>query len=392
MALELGFIALADAAPLIVAKARGYFGEEGLDVALHREVSWATIRDKVAAGVFQGAHMLAPMALAANMGVGSEPTPLIVPMALNAHGASLGISRALAAEMERFLPEAPLDVAALAAVVAARAASGRPAVSFATVFPYSMHAYMLRYWAASGGVDPDRDIRIVVAAPTAIAARLKSGEIDGFCVGAPWGAMCEADSAARIALRAATFWPGGPDKVLGLSQSWADADPAATMALVRALIRAAVWADAPENAAELAKLLSRREWLDAPATLIGRALASGPDQIRFARHAALYPWRSHAAWILSQQMRWGQIGAGIDASTALACYRPDVFRAACLDAGINAPSTDSKIEGAHDRPWNQPGLRGSIPMTADLILGGGAFDPERLHEYAAGFAISRLGS
>ena len=224
-ALDLGFIALTDAAPLIVAKTHGLFADEGLDVRLHREVSWATIRDKVAAGVFQGAHMLAPMAIATNLGVGSERAQMVVPMSLNAHGAGIGVSAALADEMAQADPAAPLSATALARAVAERRKGGKPAISFAVVFPYSMHNYMLRFWAAGAGVDPDDDIRIVVAPPTAIAARLKSGEIDGFCVGAPWGALCEAESGAKIALHAADFWPGGPDKVLGVSGAWADREP-----------------------------------------------------------------------------------------------------------------------------------------------------------------------
>jgi ABC-type nitrate/sulfonate/bicarbonate transport system substrate-binding protein len=380
-AIDLGFIALTDAAPLIVAKARGLFAEEGLDVSLHREVSWATIRDKVAAGLHQGAHMLAPLAIATNLGAGSEPAPLIVPMSLNAHGASLGVSSALAEEMGTDLsPEA------LARAVGARRARGLPAVSFAVVFPYSMHNYMLRFWAASAGVDPDADIRITVAPPTAIAARLKSGEIDGFCVGAPWSDLCQAESGARVVLEAASFWPGGPDKALGLSKPWADREPRQALDLVRALIRAALWCDAPENAVELAMLLSKREHLDAPASLIARSLG----QIRFARHAALHPWRSHAAWIASQMLRWRQLDPATTPEAALACYRPDLFRAAASDAGFNAPLADSKLEGAHGEPWALAGARGPVPMAADSILGGTPFDPESPAAYAASFDISRL--
>lgn len=380
-AIDLGFIALTDAAPLIVAKAHGLFAGEGLDVSLHREVSWATIRDKVATGLYQGAHMLAPLAIATNLGVGSERAALEVPMALNAHGASLGVSAALAAEMGGVLtPEA------LAKVVAARRDRSAPAISFAVVFPYSAHSYMLRYWAAQGGVDPDADIRLTVAPPTAIAARLKSGEIDGFCVGAPWGDLCQSESGACIALEAGDFWPGGPDKVLGLSQSWAHREPSQVLALVRALIRAALWADAPENAAELAGLLAHRDHLDVSPDLI----ASGLGRIRFARHATLHPWRSHAAWIASQMIRWGQLDPSTSLQVANACYRPDLFRAAAGDIGFNAPLADSKPEGAHDQRWELAGVKGPISMAADMLPDGRPFDVDNLRAYAAGFAITRV--
>jgi ABC-type nitrate/sulfonate/bicarbonate transport system substrate-binding protein len=389
--LDLGFIALTDAAPLIVAKAHGLFEAEDLDVTLHREASWATIRDKVAAGVFQGAHMLAPMAIATSMGIGSERAPLTVPMSLNAHGAAIGVSATLAAEMAEADPAGPLSGNALAGAVAARRARGKPAISFAVVFPYSMHNYMLRFWVAAAGIDPDDDIRIVVAPPTAIAARLKSGEIDGFCVGAPWGALCEAESSARIALHAADFWPGGPDKVLGVSTTWANREPAQMLALMRALIRAALWADDEANDAELAALLARPEWLNAPEALIAQRLGPGaPSSLRFARHATLYPWRSQAAWIVSQMIRWGQAPADTDLDAAIACYRPDLFRQASAAVGLDAPLADSKVEGAHDTTWSTDGAAGSIAMTPDRVLGHLEFSQDRTRDYAASFQITRV--
>lgn len=389
-ALDLGFIALTDAAPLIVAQAHGLFADEGLDVSLHREVSWATIRDKVAAGVFQGAHMLAPMAIATNLGIGSERAPVLVPMSLNAHGAGIGVSAMLADEMAQVAPAEPLSATALARAIAERRKAGKPAISFAVVFPYSMHNYMLRFWAASAGIDPDEDIRIVVAPPTAIAARLKSGEIDGFCVGAPWDALCEAESGAKVALHAADFWPGGPDKVLGVSGAWADRKPEHLLALMRALMRGAQWADDRANAGDLSVLLARAEWLNAPDRLIVQRLApDAPQSLRFAKHASLHPWRSHAAWIVSQMIRWGQAPADMDLDTAIDCYRPDLFRKAAADAGLNAPVADSKIEGAHDTVWSLDGRDGPIEMTADRLPGRTKFAPARAAEYAASFKITR---
>jgi two-component system, oxyanion-binding sensor len=384
MMLELGFVALTDAAPLVIARERGFFREEDLDVSLHREVSWATVRDKLAAGVFHGAHLLAPLAIAMRLGVGSDPAKIIAPMSLNAHGATIGVSAGLAEEM------AEVSAGGLARAAAARLKCGAPAITFGVVFPYSMHTYMLRYWAASAGLDPDRDIRIVTAPPTSILDRLQSGSIDGFSVGAPWGAVCEEQCAARIALEAADFWPGAPDKVLGLSQTWADQEPAASQALLRALLRASVWADAPENQNELAGILSQPHYLDAPASLIAKRLGRSEKGIRFAKGAAFFPWRSHAAWIFSQMLRWGQVETGTTISQALECYRPDLIRAAASDLGISAPLADSKVEGACDGPSALPGSRGPIPMFRDAFMDGTRFDPDSPHDYAAGFAITRL--
>jgi NitT/TauT family transport system ATP-binding protein/nitrate/nitrite transport system substrate-binding protein len=330
-AIDLGFIALTDAAPLIVAAERGFFEAEDLRVTLRREVSWATLRDKVAAGFYEGAHMLAPAVLAANLDAGGRPAPLIAPLSLNAHGATIGVSDRLAAEMQAHAPEA--GARALASVVAERRTQGRPAVSFAVVFAYSIHNYMLRAWVASAGLDPDNDIRIVTAPPTAIAGRLRAEEIDGFGVGAPWGALCENESGARIVLDASAFWPGGPDKLLGLSAPWASREPEAALALTRAVLRAAIWADAPENAGALALLLSGAAYVGAPAELIARRLnPHAPDRIRFA--SAAHPRPAHARWIVSQMVRWRQAAPDSDFQPALDAYRPDMFHRAAEAVGL----------------------------------------------------------
>jgi two-component system, oxyanion-binding sensor len=383
LSLDLGFVALTDAAPLIVAKERGLFAEEGLDVTLHREVSWATVRDKLSAGMFQGAHLLAPLAIATRLGLGAEASNVIAPMSLNAHGAGIGVSSQLAEEMNGGSAQD------LAQAVGRRLERGDPQVMFATVYPYSMHTYMLRYWAASAGLDPDRDIRIVTAPPTAIVDRLKAGAIDGFVVGAPWGAVCEALCGAKVVLHAAEFWPGGPDKVLGLSEGWATHEPAAAQALLRSLLRAAAWADNPDNAGELATTLSASTYLAAPADLIAKRLGREATGLRFSRSAASFPWRSHAAWIFSQMLRWGQARQP-ETRLALDCYRPDLFRTAADDLGISAPLTDSKIEGGHDTDWALPGSLGPIPMARDLLMDGTPFDVDSLRDYAAGFAITRV--
>lgn len=360
-ALDLGFVALTDAAPLIVASTRGFFEEEGLRVTLRREVSWATIRDKVAAGFYEGAHMLAPAVLAANLGAGSERADMIAPLSLNAHGAALGVSKTLAAEMADGDAAEPLSAAGLAKATAARRGRGAPAPGFAIVFPFSMHNYMLRAWAASAGLDPDRDLRIVVAPPTAVAGRLHSGEIDGFCVGAPWAALCERDSGACIALEAGAFWPGGPDKVLGLSGAWAKREPEAALALTRAVLRASMWADAPENTPALAQLLAGPDFIDAPAALIARKLgASNKTNLRFAREGAPFPSPAHACWMLSQMLRWRQIEPTADFTRAINSYRPDMAKLAASTIGAKPPLANGSplapVLGAEDAAFDAASL------------------------------------
>lgn len=368
--LVLGFVPLADCASLAVAKEKGLFAAEGLNVALSREPSWANIRDKVQLGLLDGAHMLGPMALASSLGAGGERVPVIAPLALNLNGSAVTVSVALAAEMRALDPASmavrPRTAAPLRAVVERRRQDGQPPLVFAVVFPFSMHAYELRYWLADSGVDPDLDIRLVVAPPPRMASQLRAGQIDGFCVGAPWNTVSEAEGTGEIVIRATEIWPNGPDKVLGLALNWAERRPDIVQALLRSLIRAAAWADAPENRPELAAILARADYVGAPRDLLEHSL----QDVVFHRDFAGFPWTSHAAWFVSQMVRWGQVAPGPGlASVAAGVYRPDLFRAAAADVGAATPSAQAKL--------------------VDPFLDGRSFDPADLEAYVAGFGIRR---
>jgi ABC-type nitrate/sulfonate/bicarbonate transport system substrate-binding protein len=405
--LRLGFIALNDCAPLVVAREQGFFEAEGLNVTLSREASWANIRDKVAVGALDGGHMLGPMTLAASMGVGGERTPMTVPLSLNLNGSAVTVSVALADALRAVDPEGmaqhPRTARPLARLVEARRAFGDRPLTFAVVFPYSMHNYELRYWLAQAGIDPDRDVRLVVVPPAAMGERLHKGDIDGFCVGAPWNALAVAQGAGEILIYASDFWRVGPDKVFGVTRAWAGANPAALQAVVRALLRAAAWADAPENRAPLAALLSSPAYVGAPQEIIAQSLVGSPpytsggetganlDYLIYHRYAASFPWRSHALWFLTQMLRWGQIGPEVDLkAVAASVYRPDLFRTAAAQIGERAPLVDDKAEGGHAEPWVLEQATGPIPMAPDLYFDGRVFDPRQTEAYAAGFSVSRL--
>ena len=345
--LRLGFIPLADCAPLAVADAMGFFQAEGLQVTLVREASWATIRDKVQARLLDGAHMLGPMPLASTLGVGGERSHLIAPMALNLNGSAISVSRGLADRMRMLDPEAmserPVTAQALKRVVHERRAARAPPLTLAAVFPFSTHAYALRHWLAEAGIDPDADVRLVITPPPRMTGQLRSGEIDGFCVGAPWNAAAEADGSGEILVRTREIWPGAPDKVLGVSAAFAEHEPEALQGLLRALIKAAAWADEAENRPALARLLARPEYVGEPEPLLARSLVEAPEAIFFHLADANVPWLDHAVWFLGQMRRWGQIGPDVDApATAAAVYRPDLYRRAAEDSGVRAPSGDWK--------------------------------------------------
>uniref|UniRef100_B0T0K6 Nitrate transporter n=1 Tax=Caulobacter sp. (strain K31) TaxID=366602 RepID=B0T0K6_CAUSK len=374
--LTLGFIPLTDCAPLVVAKAQGFFAEEGLEVALSREASWATIRDKVAVGALDGAHMLAPMALAAGLGEGLAAAPMLAPLALNQNGSAITVSTRLAGKLREIDPEAmatPLTTAqALARFVERRRDQGAPLLTFAVVFPQSMHNYALRYWLAQAGIDPDRDVRLVVTPPPRMVEHLRSGDIDGFCVGAPWNAVAMDEGLGEVLIKASQFWPGGPDKVFGLTAVWAERHPDELRAALRALIRASAWTDEAGNHAELVALLSRADHVGVEPEALARALKT---EIVFHRDAAGLPRREHALWFLSQMVRWGQVGRDVDLdAVADRVYRPDLFREAALSLG---PVFEPAMVFADAAP------------APSALFDGKPFDPADARGYAASFAIGR---
>lgn len=401
--LRLGFIALSDCAPLVIAREKGFFETEGLSVELSREVSWANIRDKVAMGALDGAHMLAPLPLAVNLGVSGEQTRMIAPLSLNLNGSAITVSKALAEAMRAAAPEVmaarPRLADAMRPIIVGRAAAGAPPLTFAVVFPFSIHNYQLRYWLAAGGIDPDRDVRIVVTPPARMTARLAQGDIDGFCVGAPWSAQAVADGHGETVIHASEIWRAGPDKVFGLTEGWAERHPETLGAILRALIQAGIWADAPEHRRELATILSHPRYVDAPEHVLARslpglaaegALHDSADDIIYHRFAAGFPWRSHAVWFLSQMIRWGQVPADIDiAAVAATAYRPDLYRAAARELGIPAPVVDEKVEGLHSGAWVLDEATAQISMSPDLFLDGRPFDAAQPLGYAADGAFGR---
>jgi NitT/TauT family transport system ATP-binding protein/nitrate/nitrite transport system substrate-binding protein len=314
--LRLGFVALNDAAAMIVAEAQGLFADEGLEVELVREVSWATIRDKVDVGALDGAHMLAPMALAT--GAGGELKPLVAPMALNLNGPAVTLSSRLAGVVGA-------DGAAdgLARLVARRREEGASPITLAVVFPYSTHNYLLRDWLSRAGIDPDRDVRLTVAPPARMTELLTSGVVEGFCVTEPWGAAAVAAGAGVTAVRASHLWPRTPDKVLAVTEAWAAGHPDVLQALIRALLRGAAWAEA--NRPELAEMLAQPRYVGAPAAVIAPSLA---DMIFHADEASA-PDPAHAAWLLEQMARWGHLPVTADAGQiAGRVYRPDLYATA----------------------------------------------------------------
>ena len=390
--LRLGIIPLIDCAPIVLADVLGCFERYGLEVDIRRESSWATIRDKVALGLLDAAQMLAPMPLAATLGIDSVRAPMIAAMTLDLNGNAITLSEALwreiACESPRMAHTRPLDARALVPVIRRRAETGTAPVTLASVFPFSSHSYQLRLWLSAGGIDPDRDVRLTVVPPPHTIAHLSAGTIDGYCVGEPWNQQAVALGIGRIAATGYDIWQAMPEKVLGTTEVWARRHPRTLIALIKALTEACAWLDEPANRAEAAHILASPRYVNVPVEAIERSLLGSylyargtdprplPDFHVFHRYAANFPWRSHADWFLQQMQRWGQVTNGVDLpAIADRVFRCDLYRTAAAELDLPCPLQDRKIEGAHADPWVLAADDHAIAMGADAFLDGTIFDP-----------------
>ncbi|MBI1195573.1 MAG: nitrate ABC transporter substrate-binding protein [Gammaproteobacteria bacterium] len=395
----LGIMALTDCAVLAVAKEKGFFAQQGLDVRLSKEASWASVRDKVAVGELDGAQMLAPMPIAATLGIGPLKVPMITAFSLGLNGNAITITESLARRMSEADPNAMDSPISAASALKQVIAGLERKLVFAHVYPYSGHNYELRYWLAAAGIDPDEDVRLVVIPPAQMVNHLKEGTIDGYCVGEPWNGQAISSDIGRTLVTSYELWNNKPEKVFGVTQAWHDKYPGTHQAILVAMLKAAEWADRMDNRWELAEILCGKDYVDAPlgvvsASLLGnlRALCRRPaeplfDFNVFFRYAASYPWRSHAAWFISQMYRWGQLDEAVDiVRAARDVYRPDLYCRAAEFAGVHCPHIDTKTEGSHETNWVLDG----IEMGRDLFFDGSLFDPTKVVDYIRGFEVNRL--
>jgi two-component system, oxyanion-binding sensor len=343
--LRIGFIPLVDAAALIVAVDKGFAAAEGLDVTLVREVSWSNVRDKLNIGLFDAAHLLAPVAIASSLGLGHVKVPIAAPFNLGLNGNAITVSPALHAAIMGEIDGDRLDpmatALALARVVAKRRKSGREPLTFGMTFPFSTHNYQLRFWMAAGGVDPDEDVRLVVLPPPYMVDSLANGHVDAFCVGAPWNSVAVDLGVGHILHFVSDILVRAAEKVLAVRQNWSEKNPEVLAALVRAAFRAAEFIEQPQNRAEAAVILAQPERIGVDAdviqrTLDGRLKISSDGTIRessryllVGREDAARPDPVQAAWLYAQMARWGQASISPESlGTAKAVFRPDLYDAA----------------------------------------------------------------
>ncbi|WP_180898146.1 CmpA/NrtA family ABC transporter substrate-binding protein [Martelella soudanensis] len=397
--LSIGFVPLLDSAIVLAAEARGFFVEEGLNVRLTRETSWSAIRDRLAVGNLQAAHILAPMPIAANLGLFPLSSKLVAPIALGLGGNAVTVSVALGRAMDAEGDEHDLDPAragaALKRVVDARKAKGLPRLRFGVVYVFSGHNLELRYWLAANGIDPDRDIEIVVLPPPFMPDAVEAGRIDGYCAGEPWNTTAARRGVGRIITVKAKIWRSSPEKVLALPADFVDAHEDLVAALLRSLYRASRWAAMPENHAELAAILSEPHHLNVDRAVLqpllsGRVAISDTaertveDFFLTSDKAATFPWQSHALWFYSQIVRWGLCDHSTDnAEIAKMSYRPDIYRKALQPLHTPLPGASLKVEGALKAPTPVGASAGGLILGPDGFFDGRTFDPDQVDAYIA---------
>jgi len=362
--LTLGFIKLTDMAPLAIAKEKGFFEDEGLNITLEAQSNWKVLLDRVLSGEIDGAQMLAGQPIASTIGYGTKGA-IIAPIALDLNGNAITVSNAVWEAMKPGLaatdgkPDHPISAAALKPVLESYADAGKP-FNFGMVFPVSPHNYELRYWLAAGGVNPGlysaddnsgqigADVLLSVTPPPQMPATLEAGTIDGYSVGEPWNQAAVAKGIGVPVISDDAIFHNNPEKVLGLTKDFAEANPNTVKALTKALIRAQMWLDANDNAnrAEAVEILSRKDYVGADAAVIANSMTGTfeyeagdkriePDFNIFFRSNASFPYYSDAVWTLTQMRRWGQIAeAQPDAwydQTARQVYRPDIYETAARE-------------------------------------------------------------
>ncbi len=359
--LKIGFIPLVDAAALFVAADKGFFAEQGLDVTLVREISWANLRDKLAVGLYDAAHLLAPMAIAAKLGLDRLDVPLAAPVSLAMNGNAITVSRALHAELlaaaDGDISRPAVSAGALAKVARKRQRAGREQLTFGVTFPFSMHNYLLRYWIAQAGLDPDADLRLVVLPPPYMVENLEQGKVDGFCVGAPWSSVAVAEGLGVILHMSCEIFARAPEKVLALREDALADDPSTATALIHALVRAAAYVDDAENRAEVSAMLARPGRVgvaqDIIAATLRGELETGVDEnsrvdrrcLIIGAGGACRPDPRQAAWIYAHMLRWGQAPYStrlLDAARSV--FKPDYYNAALTPA----PGAAAAFEPAFD--------------------------------------------
>jgi nitrate/nitrite transport system substrate-binding protein len=387
-AAKLGFIALTDSAPLIIAKEKGLFDKYGMtDVEVVKQASWPVTRDNLEigsqSGGIDGAHILTPMPYFMSLGQTKtkQPVPMYILARLNTNGQAISVANTYKES------KISLDSQKLKNAFAQAKSAGKTDFNVAMTFPGGTHDLWMRYWLAAGGVVPGQDVSVVPIPPPQMVANMRTGSMEAFCVGEPWNAQLVNQGIGYTALVTGELWQDHPEKALAMRSDWVDKHPKAAKAILMAVQEAQQWCEKPENKEEMCQIVSQAKWFKVPAADIierskgnidygdGRPLVtSSPLMMKFWANNASYPYKSHDLWFLTENIRWGNIPADTNIKEIVdKVNREDLWREAAQTLGVAAAEIPT-----------------STSRGIETFFDGVKFDPDKPEEYLKSLAIKTV--
>jgi len=381
---KLGFIALTDASPLIIALEKGYFKKYGMtDVEVLKQASWGTTRDNIVlgsdAGGIDGAHILTPMPYLISEGkvTNGNKVPMYILARLNTNGQGISVANEFKDAKITLKSDALKDTFA-------KIKAGGKDLKCAVTFPGGTHDLWMRYWLAANGVDPNKDVSTIVVPPPQMVANMKAGNMQAFCVGEPWNARLIAQQSGYSALITGELWKDHPEKAFSMRSDWVDKNPKAAMALLKGVLEAQVWCEDPANKEEMCKIVGADKWFKVPAAEIlgrqqgkvdygdGRTMDNPDLSMKFWNDNASYPFKSHDLWFVTEDMRWGYFDATTDAKAMVdKVNREDLWKEAAKAIGKEADIPKSTSRGI------------------ETFFDGVKFDPENPMAYLESLKIKK---
>lgn len=390
--LKIGFIALTDCAPIVIAKEKGFFAAEGLDVDVEKEGGgWPGIQQKTISGEYDFAHALAGLPIAATLGINGDAN-LQALLSLDYNGNAITLSNKIIDEMEKSglrKDMRPVTADTIKKYIfdkhKAEGANYQP-LNFGMTHPNSTHNYELRYWLSASGIKPDEDTTIKPFPPPTMPQNLIAGNIDGYCVGEPWNTRVVSGGQGGALVTKYDIWNNGPEKVLQSRADFVSKNPETTKAVMKAVLKAQMWLDASwENREEAVKILSKDAYVKAPVEVLKKSMTGtflytkegdtkNPMFNVFANDYAAYPYYSHGMWFITQMYRWGQIDKAVDMKATIEkVYRPDLFAQVAKEVGYSIPES----------PWKKDGVD-----EYNKFLDGKIWDPNKAVDYIYSFEVT----
>jgi nitrate/nitrite transport system substrate-binding protein len=371
--MKFGMIALTDCSPIVIAHEKGLFKKYGIESTIAKGANWAAIRDSLVSGDNQGTHMLLGMPLASSMGLGGSPKkPMIIPWLLNRNGQAITLD----IRFKQLGVKSPAD---LKPFIEEARDNGKP-MTFAMTFPPGTHALWIRYWLASGGINPDKDISLITIPPAQMVANMKVGKMDGFCVGEPWNARAVNEGIGFTAVTTQQIWKDHPEKVFAFTEEFAEKNPKSVKAALKAVHEASVWLDDLKNRPEQCEIVGKATYINCdPKSILGRMLGDydygdgrkekDSNYMIFSERNCNYPSKTYSKWFLSQYRRWGMTTGTPDyEGISSKVMRSDIYTEAMKELGVTVTPNDNET----------------------VKLMDGTFDPSKSEEYAKSFKVHNL--